>query len=247
MDEKSQNSLSKKPVVSLEGVYKSFANQVILQDISFQLTAGQSLCICGPNAAGKTTLLRIIGGLLIATEGKVEICGFNVKTQPQKTRAMIGAIFHKSMVYPQLTVIENLQFFARLYGLKDNKLHIQKLMEQTQLMPYRYDKVAILSRGMLQRLAITRALVHNPSVLLADEPFAGLDAHATKHLVTILRSFKNRSRTVVMTTHNANFALQCCEQVAVLDNKKLIFNKKVSEINITKFAQDYLWYARENN
>jgi heme ABC exporter ATP-binding subunit CcmA len=246
MAEKLQKS-SEPPTVDVAGVSKSFGNQLVLKDISLYLTAGQGLCICGPNASGKTTLLRIMAGLLKPGEGAVQICGFDVKSQARQAKAMLGAIFHKSMVYPQLTVIENLRFFALVYGVRNGKAHIQNLLEQTALMPYRYDRAGILSRGMMQRLAIARALVHKPIVLLADEPFTGLDADASNHLVTILNNFKDEGGTVVMTTHDVNLSLQCCRQVAVLDKQKLIFNAKISKIDTAAFAKDYLLYARANN
>jgi len=233
--------------VDVAGIHKSFGSQVVLEDISFHLTGGQGLCICGPNAAGKTTLLRIMAGLLQPGTGVVQICGFNVRAQPQQARTMLGAIFHKSMVYPQLTVIENLRFFALVYGVRDSTARIQELLEQTALMPYRYDRAGVLSRGMMQRLAIARALVHKPFVLLADEPFTGLDADASKRLVTILNNFESEGGTIVMTTHDVNLSLQCCGHVAVLDKRKLIFNAKISEIDTAAFAKDYLLYARENN
>lgn len=247
MSEKRRNFGGDGSAVNLLDVCKSFTGRCVLEGIGFHLTGGQGLCICGANAAGKTTLLRIIAGLLEPDEGQVRICGFDIKHQKQRTGAMLGAIFHKTMVYPQLTVIENLRFFARLYGVRDSKARIRELLEESSLMPYCYDSAGILSRGMMQRLAIARALVHRPAVLLADEPFAGLDAEAGKHLVTVIRKFRDTGGTVVMTTHNVSFALQCCERVAVLDDKKLIFNTEVSEINTAEFVRDYLLYARENS
>ncbi len=247
MSEKAQKPPDYAPVINLAGICKSFGSRVVLDAISLQLTGGRGLCICGANAVGKTTLLRIITATLQPSDGVAEVCGFNVQTQAQEIKPLIGAIFHQSMVYPQLTVIENLRFFARLYGVKNSKTRIEKLLEQAGLTPYRYDSAGILSRGMTQRLAIARALVHKPIILLADEPFTGLDSEASKHLVTILRNFKDEGGTVVMTTHNVNLPLQCCEQVAVLDDHKLIFNAKVSEINTAEFAQDYLSYARVNS
>jgi heme exporter protein A len=245
MDEKLQKS-SEPLAVDVAGVCKSFGSQVVLEDISFHLTSGQGLCICGANAAGKTTLLRIMAGLLQPGAGAVQICGFDVKTQARQARARFGVIFHKSMVYPQLTVIENLRFFALIYGVRDAKDHIEKLLEQTALMHYRYDRAGVLSRGMMQRLAIARALVHKPIVLLADEPFTGLDADASDHLVTILNNFKDEGGAIVMTTHDVNLSLQCCQHVAVLDAQRLVFNTKTSEIDTAAFANDYLSYVRAN-
>ena len=228
------------------GVSKSFSSYVVLKDISFQISAGESLCICGPNAAGKTTLLRIIAGLLHPTRGLVRIGGLNSRNHAHKTKAKLGAIFHKTMIYPQLTVAENLRFFAKLYGLKSCESDIQALLEQTGLARYRHDSAGVLSRGMAQRLAIARALVHKPAVLLADEPFTGLDTQAGKILLTLLNKFKDQNGAVVMSTHQVNLSLQCSQRVAVLDDRRLIFEANVSEINTTHFEKDYLAYARAN-
>lgn len=244
MGKKSQQSSYQNQAVELTEVSKSFGSQGVLRDISFQVYSGQGICICGANAAGKTTLLRVISGLLQANEGSVRIYGFDVRMQPEKVKPLLGVIFHENMVYPQLTVVENLKFFSRLYGLRNNEAHIQKLLEQIGLMPYRYDMAGVLSRGMTQRLAIVRALVHKPTVLLADEPFTGLDNDASNILVTMLSDFKSDGGAMVMTTHNIDFALQCCEQVAVLDNRKLFFTAKASEIDTAEFRKDYLLYAR---
>ena len=247
MKETLQKPSSDKPVISLAGVCKSFANRFVLEAISYQVTAGQGLCIFGANAVGKTTLLRITAGLLQPDAGVVEIRGFNGRRQAQETRAPIGVIFHKSMIYPQLTVIENLRFFARFYGVKNGEIRINNLLEQTGLTRYRYDNAGILSRGMVRRLTVARALIHKPAILLADEPFTGLDAEASELLVNILRNFKDQGGTIVMTTHNVNLSLQCCEQMAVLDERKLIFNAELSEINAAEFAKDYLSYARRQS
>jgi heme exporter protein A len=245
MHEKLQKSPDA-PAVDVTGVYKSFGSQIVLKDINFRLASGQGLCVCGANAAGKTTLIRLIAGLLQPDAGVVQICGFDVKTHPQQAKANLGAIFHKSMVYPQLTALENLQFFAKLNGVKDNKALIQRLLEQAGLLPYRYDKVGVLSRGMMQRLSIARALVNSPSILLADEPFTGLDADASKQLVAILHKFKDDGGAIIMATHNVNLSFQCCEQIAVLHEQKFIFNAKVCDIDAAAFAKDYLSYARIN-
>jgi heme exporter protein A len=242
-----QEPLPNHPAVSLEGISKSFDTHVVLEGICLQLTAGRGLCICGPNAAGKSTLLRIMAGLLRPAAGTVQICGFDLDRQPEQARSRLGAIFHKSMVYQQLTVLENLRFFARLYGLKDQGARIEQLLTQTALTRYRHDPAGILSRGMTQRLAIARALLHTPRVLLADEPFTGLDLDAGRHLVEILTDFKQAGGSLIMTTHNVALALTCCEHVAVLDNRRLVLNADVGEIDVEKFTRDYLAYAREYN
>jgi len=244
MGEQLQEAKKQTAAIELAGVCKSFGSRVVLEGISLSVARGEGLCVCGANAAGKTTLLRIIAGLLQPGSGAVQICGFDMRTQAREIKPMLGAILHKSMVYPQLTVVENLRFFSKLYGVRDSKGRIEELLEQAGLGAYRDDRAGVLSRGMTQRLAIARAMEHNPSVLLADEPFAGLDAKASKHLVSLLRSFKDKGGAILVTTHNVDFALRCCESVAVLEDHKLIFNARVSQIDTAEFARDYLSYAR---
>ena len=246
MRQKSKKHSEPGPAVSLAGVCKSFGSREVLDSVSFSAAGGEGFCICGANAAGKTTLLKIIAGLLLPGAGKVQICGFDLQEKAPQAKPLLGAVFHKSMVYPQLTVSENLRFFGRLYGVKNGNVRIEELLQQTGLMPCRYDRAGILSRGITQRLAIARAMVHDPAVLLADEPFTGLDCDAAESLVAILEDFKKGGGTIVMATHNVNFALNCCKQVAVLDDRKLIFSAKVSGINTAEFAKDYLLYAKEH-
>jgi heme exporter protein A len=151
------------------------------------------------------------------------------------------------MVYPDLTVFENLSFFANLYGVKDSATRVDELLEDVGLCSYRYDRANILSRGLLQRLAIARALIHRPVALLADEPFTGLDAEASKHLISVLSHFVGNGGTIVMTTHDVNIGTKCCDRVVVLDRTHLIFDAMMCDIDTTSFAQDYLSYARNKN
>jgi heme exporter protein A len=231
INERSGGSFSGPAAISVKDVCKSFGGRLVLEGINFHLLSGEGLCICGANAAGKSTLLGIIAGLSEASSGSVEICGLNVRGQSEKTKAIIGAIFHKSMIYPELTVSENLRFFSRLYGIKEWKGRIEELLGQTGLSGYRNDIAGILSRGMTQRLAIARALLHRPTILVADEPFSGLDSEASERLDAILSKFKAGGGTIVMTAHNVDLSVQCCEEVALLDKHKLIFQPEASQIN----------------
>ena len=237
------NEIKGGPVVKFSGVCKSFGSRGVLEDVSFGLQAGEGLCVCGPNAAGKTTLLKIASSLVPASGGRVEIAGVDVRRGCERIKKLIGVIFDKPMVYPQLTVTENLEFFARLYGVRDSKSRIAELLELTQLGAYRADKSSILSRGMTQRLAIARAMVHRPKILLADEPFTALDERASRKLIDILNEFRSQGGAVLMATHDVAAAIRCCGRVAVLDNTRLIFKAKVSEIEAEEFARDYLSYA----
>ena len=231
-------------VINVKSVSKAFDTRGVLRDIAIDIDRGQAVLICGINGAGKTTLLRIIAGLLQPDIGSVELCGYNIRKDPEKAKSQFGMISHKSMVYPELTVLENLSFFATLYGVKDSDTYITKLLQDVGLFSYRYDTASILSRGLLQRLAIARALVHQPVLLLADEPFTGLDAKACHHLITVLNEFTNNGGTIVMTTHDIDIGLQCCNRVVVLDKSNLIFDASTSDIDKERFLKDYISYAR---
>ncbi|MHC4686827.1 MAG: heme ABC exporter ATP-binding protein CcmA [Planctomycetota bacterium] len=244
MSKELQNSQGEEPVITVRLVSKGFGSRVVLKDISLQVVRTQGLCICGVNGAGKSTLLRVIAGLLKPAQGLVRVCGLNVDAEPERTKARLGLISHKSMLYADLTTFENLYFFARLYGIEDGHNRVNELLEDVGLSSYRYEKACVLSRGMLQRLAIARALVHRPVVLLADEPFTGLDTEASRHLVNVLGKFRSDGGTVVMTTHNARIALKCCDRVVVLDDRHFIFDAITSEIDTDRFTDDYLSYAR---
>ena len=247
MNEETQNGHNNESVITISSVSKTFGSKLILKNIDLQVYQSHGICICGANGAGKSTLLRIVAGLIRPDDGIVKLCGFDINSEPEKTKLYLGLISHKTMVYPELTITENLRFFARLYGVKDASDRIETLIEDIGLSSYRHDKASVLSRGMLQRLAIARAMVHSPTVLLTDEPFTGLDTKACKHLVDVLRKFQSQGGTLVMTTHNTRLALQCCSRVAVLDEGDFIFDSPTSQIDTGSFIEDYYAYARSQN
>jgi len=234
-------------VISISGVSKAFSTRLVLNNIDLEIGGTHSVCLFGVNGVGKSTLLRIAAGLLQPDKGVVRICGHDIGREPEKAGPQLGVISHKSMVYPNLTAIENLSFFANLYGVKDGTTRIDKLLNDVGLFSYRFDRAGTLSRGLLQRLAIARALVHRPSVLLADEPFTGLDGEACRHLILVLSDFVKNNGTILMTAHDTKVGLKCCDRVIVLDNGTLILDEMTSDIDIDGFAQDYLSYARAGN
>jgi heme ABC exporter ATP-binding subunit CcmA len=231
-------------VVHITGVVKSFESRKVLAGIDLDAHKGQSVCLCGLNGAGKSTLLRITAGLLQPDSGSVHVHGHDLHAEPETAKPHLGVIAHKSMVYGELTVLENLLFFARLYGVASPHASVGAMLEDVGLSHFMYDRVSILSRGLLQRLSIARALLHRPSVLLADEPFTGLDSEAAGHLVSVLKEFRDKGGTVIMTTHDIRYGLECCDRVIVLDKARLIFDSVLGEIDADAFQQDYLSYAR---
>jgi len=242
MSEDKQKGLG--TTVAVRSVSKAFAGRRVLNKVDLDVGRSQSVCLCGVNGAGKTTLLRIIAGLLHPDSGSVSLNGHSIRRDPDKAKPQLGVISHKSMIYPELTVWENLSFFATLYGLKDAAARLKELIHDVGLDAYIYDKSCILSRGLLQRLAIARALVHRPKVLLADEPFTGLDSEASDYLISVFADFAAAGGTIIMTTHDTGIGLRCCDRVVVLDKQRLIFDAMAPDIETDAFAADYLSYAR---
>lgn len=233
--------------LTLRSISKAFTTRTVLQDVTLALPSGQATCLYGVNGAGKTTLLRIAAGLLRPDAGAVAIGRWEAREHPAEFKRRLGMISHASMAYAELTVAENLSFAADLYGVPNRSERIEALLIEMGLGSFRYDRAGILSRGLLQRLAIARALLHEPAVLLADEPFTGLDVEASQHLVEVFDAFVGRGGILLMTTHDTSLGLRCCRRVAVLDGGTCVLDRMTDEIDRDRFAEDYLAYARSTN
>jgi heme exporter protein A len=177
-------------VIRARGLGRRYGAKHVLREVDFELPAGGFLLVTGPNGSGKTTLLRLIVGLQIPTAGELEV---------DVDRGRIGFLSHQPLVYPQLTAIENLDLYGRLYRVPERRERIGMLLERFGLWDARKERVAAYSRGMQQRLALCRALLHEPGLLVLDEPYAALDA-AGEELVD--RELAERRATVVCATHD---------------------------------------------
>jgi len=229
--------------VRAEKITKAFGGRQVLDSVDLCVGAAEAICVTGCNAAGKSTLLRIISGLLKADSGRV-IAG-SCEIGDVDWQRQIGIILHEPMVYPELTVLENIRFWAQLYSVKDFAGRCERLLGEMGLGAYRHDEARILSRGMTQRLAIVRALIHSPDILLGDEPFSGLDADSTNRIIEMFRRFKSEGGSIVLTSHMVEPALRCCDRFAVLDGHRIIFDRPTGEMDTERFRRDYLEYARE--
>jgi heme exporter protein A len=182
---------------------KLYGMRPVLRHVSLEVTRGEFVAFLGPNGAGKTTLLRILATLVRPDAGQVSISGVDVMQHPQQARAQIGMVSHSPLVYPDLTAYENLTFYARMYGVGalNEQALVKRMLERVDLQRRAYEPVRTFSRGMLQRLAIARATLHEPALLLLDEPYTGLDQTSAAHLNDLLRELAITGRTVIMTTH----------------------------------------------
>jgi heme exporter protein A len=160
------------------------------------------VALLGPNGAGKTTFLRILASLSRPTLGAVQVAGHPLPAQAAAVRACLGVVTHQPLLYGDLTAEENLQFYGRMYGVMDMKPRLDEVLEKVGLAARRHDLVRTFSRGMQQRLAIGRAILHDPEVMLFDEPHTGLDQDACDMLDKLLKDVAGRGRTVVMTSHD---------------------------------------------
>lgn len=218
-------------LIQIRGLHKYFGRHRVLRGIDLSIETGQTLILLGPNGAGKTTLLRILATLSRPTQGDVQIAGVSIKANPEGIRQYLGMVSHAPLLYGDLSAAENLEFYGRLYGLHQPEARIKHLLQQVDLYHRRRDMVRTFSRGMVQRLAIARALLHNPPILLLDEPDTGLDPQAAEMLTGLLGDIGGRERTIIMTTHHLERGLALADRVAILAGGKLVLDTPAAEID----------------
>jgi heme exporter protein A len=189
-------------MIEVRKLVKLFGAKKVLRGLDFHVREGEFVALLGPNGAGKTTFLRILSSLSRPTVGDVRVAGFKLPAQAAAVRARLGVVTHQPLLYGDLTAEENLRFYARMYGVAAQDARVTEVLELVGLVARRRDLVRTFSRGMQQRLAIGRAILHDPDVMLFDEPHTGLDQDACDMLDTVLRNVAARGRTVVMTSHD---------------------------------------------
>lgn len=218
---------------------KWFGHQPAVNGVSFALAAGEFLTLFGPNGAGKTTLLRLLAGSLRPTSGEVRLAGVQLDRDEHAWRRRIGVLSHQTFLYGQLTAAENLRFYARLYGLDEVDGRVEQHLVEVGLQDRRDAQVRTLSRGMQQRLALARTLLHDPDLVLLDEPYTGLDPHAARMLRRVLEKLKDGRRTVVLVTHNISQGLELADRVAVQVAGRWVSDEPRSAIDPADFEHVY--------
>jgi heme exporter protein A len=208
--------------VAIEGVWKFYGDYPALRDVRLEAERGACLALIGRNGAGKTTLLRVIAGFSRPGRGKVQI--FGNEPRETETRRQMGFIGHGISVYDELSALENLMLYAKLYNLPNPKKSAMEWLERTGLERVRNGLVREFSRGMRQRLAVARAFLHEPTVLLLDEPFTALDDKAIAVLQRLLKEALAAGKTIVMSTHQLREALELATHVALLNRGQVAFH-----------------------
>ncbi|MCG2783552.1 MAG: heme ABC exporter ATP-binding protein CcmA [Anaerolineae bacterium] len=189
-------------MIIVKKLIKRFGLKTVLRGLDFAVEKGEFVALLGPNGAGKTTFLRILASLSRPSLGQVSIAGYSLPAQSAAVRRRLGVVSHMPLLYGDLTAEENLQFYGRMYNLAELSGRVDEVLQMVGLSARRRDLVRTFSRGMQQRLAIGRAVLHDPEVMLFDEPYTGLDQDASEMLDGVLRRVAAEGRTVVMTSHD---------------------------------------------
>jgi len=226
-------------LITANSLTKQFGPLMALRGIDLDIRPGEFATIVGPNGAGKTTLLRILATLSRPTHGHVSIAGHALPKGADEARRQIGLLSHQPLLYGDLTAEENLRFFGAMYDVPNLNARIDQLIDQVNLADRRRDRARTFSRGMQQRLAIARALLHDPAVLLLDEPFTGLDPQASDRLEQLLHTLNDGSRTVVMTIHDLERGWALCTRALVIARGKIVFEARTADLDAATFRSEY--------
>jgi heme exporter protein A len=232
-------------MILISGLTKTYNLRPVLRNIDLSVKQGEFVALLGQNGAGKTTLLRVLATLIRPDAGTIQINGLDALSDTARVRGFVGYVSHHPLVYPDLTAYENLQFTARMYGLAQKKAgsnveisdRIDATLKRVGLLTRAHDRVRTLSRGMMQRLSIARAILHEPSVLLLDEPFTGLDQQSAENLIALLHEMHVAGRTVVMSTHELGRGLSAASRVLVLQAGRIAL-QYLDDISEQRISQE---------
>jgi len=234
-------------MIQIQGLVKRYGLNTALRGVDLHVRDGEFVTLVGPNGAGKSTLMRIVATLLAPTEGQVSVGGWDFPRNADKVRRHIGLVSHQSLLYHDLSAAENLTFFGRLYQLDDIDDRVNEALKKVGLFARQRDPVAGFSRGMVQRLTIARATLHEPDVLLMDEPYTGLDQDASQLLDSLLDQEAQKGRTILMITHDLIHGLEHSDRVAILNNGRIVYEMESAALDKTDFVDLYMEQTRRSS
>jgi len=236
-------------MIDVKRLTKRFGPKVVLQGLDFQVSQGEFVALLGPNGAGKTTFLRILSTLSRPMTGLVRIAGYELPGESAEVRKRLGVVTHLPLLYGDLTAEENLRFYLRMYSVRGGDDRINEVLYLVGLEKRKRDLVRTFSRGMQQRLAIGRAVLHDPEVILFDEPHTGLDQDACTMLDKVLQEVAARRRTIVMTSHDLTRVSNLASRFDVLSRGKIIASTQSNQLgkgNILDFYQQAIQSTPES-
>lgn len=226
-------------MIEVRKLVKRFGLKNVLRGLDFDVQAGEFVALLGPNGAGKTTFLRILASLSRPSLGQVSVAGYQLPAQAAAVRRRLGVVSHLPLLYGDLTAEENLQFYGRMYDLPELGARINEVLDLVGLASRRRDLVRTFSRGMQQRLAIGRAVLHDPDVMLFDEPYTGLDQDASEMLDDVLKNVAAAGRTVVMTSHDLARAEDLATRFDILSRGVIAASVSRAELDKTNLLTFY--------
>ncbi len=234
-------------MIQINSLVKNYGLNAALRGVDLHVKPGEFVALVGPNGAGKSTLMRIVATLLQPTEGQVSVGGWMFPRHAARVRRHIGLVSHQPLLYRDLSAAENLEFFARLYQLDDVQGRVEDALRKVGLFARQRDAVAGFSRGMVQRLTIARATLHEPDVLLLDEPYTGLDQDASQLLDSLLRTESENGRTILMITHDLSHGLEQSDRIAILDRGRIVTQVESRQTSEVEFLQLYAQQTRRRS
>ncbi|RMF82981.1 MAG: ABC transporter ATP-binding protein [Nitrospirae bacterium] len=225
--------------VEAQGVAKRFGRVTALRRVDLKVPVGGVTALFGHNGAGKTTFLRIAAGLMRPTAGTLKVAGLDARREAAAIRGRLGVVSHDLFLYGDLTARENLEFYGRLYGVADLAERCEEVLVQVDLIHRANSRVRHFSRGMAQRLAIARAFLHRPEILLLDEPYTGLDQRAVAGLNELIEGFREAHHTVLLTTHDHHLGFTMATDIAILRRGEVIHHTPASALSREEFDALY--------
>ena len=226
-------------MVQIRDLKKSFTLKPVLRGINLDVWQGERVALLGANGVGKTTLLRILACLTRPDTGTVSILSLDSVQQAQQVRALVGIVAHQPYLYPELTALENLLFFARMYAVKHGRERAVALLQHVGMERRMHERVGTFSRGQVQRLAWARALLHSPRLLLPDQPDTGLDQQGHELVDALLTEHAGQGGCVLFTTHQLDRALALADRVVILDAGRIVFSQKSAGLDLDSLQRVY--------
>ncbi|MFN8376238.1 MAG: heme ABC exporter ATP-binding protein CcmA [Anaerolineae bacterium] len=228
-------------IIEARGLTKAYGLTFALRKLDLSIARGECIALLGPNGSGKSTLMRILTGLSRPTAGTLTIGGWEIPREAEAMRAQLGVVSHKPLLYDTLTAHENLRFFARMYNLPTHEAdaRITALLQRVGLARRAHDLIRTYSRGMQQRLSIARALLHNPDILLLDEPHTGLDRDGSTLLDTIIQESHAEERTILVATHELDRAAALASRIVILARGSLVYDAPAAGFDGERLALQY--------
>ncbi len=211
-------------VIEVRDLKKYYGKVKAVDGISFHVEKGEFFGFLGPNGAGKSTTIRVLTTLAKPTSGEVRVAGFDVVKEDEEVRKRIGLVSDRLILYDRLTVMENLRFFSKLYGLDEGtiKKRARELLELLDMWEWKDTPISKLSTGMKQKVNLVRALIPNPQILFLDEPTLGLDPHTTRKIRDFIKELNRKGTTIILTTHMLHEAEILCDRVAIINHGKIV-------------------------